>query len=123
MSDGVRLIRSADLTPGPATPGMERFEAFADDSLWMGDVQAAPGSVSGWHHHGEHNTVGRVLSGTLRFEFGSGGNESVEVGPGDYFVVPPGVVHREGNPGADDGLVVLVRHGTGPTVVNVDGPA
>lgn len=102
---------------------MDRLEAFADESLWMGDVHAAPGSVSGWHHHGEHSTVGRVVSGTLRFEFGSGGHESVEVGPGDYFVVPPGVVHREGNPGADEGLVVLVRQGTGPTVINVDGPA
>ena len=36
---------------------------------------------------------------------------------------PPGAIHREGNPGDDETHLIVVRAGSGPAVVNVDGPA
>jgi uncharacterized RmlC-like cupin family protein len=55
-------------------------------------------------------------------EFGPGGSETLEAGPGDFFVVPPHTVHRESNPGAAQHLLVVARVGSGPTVFEVDGP-
>ena len=56
-------------------------------------------------------------------ESGPGGADVIEAGPGDFFYVPPGAVHREGNPGDSEGHLIVVRAGSGPAVVNVDGPA
>ena len=119
----VRVVRSGELEAGPATAGMVRSQAFAAEGLWVGEVRTAAGAISGWHHHGDHTTVGRVLAGALRFEFGAAGAKRLEAGPSDFFLVPPHVVHREGNPGADEQVLVVIRSGSGPTVVNVAGPA
>lgn len=118
----VRIVSSDELEAGPPTPGMERNQAFASDELWAGEVRAAGGVVSGWHHHGEHRTIGRVIDGTVHVEFGDGGSESLDAGPGDFFMVPPHVVHREGNPGSSEQVLTVIRYGSGPTVINVDGP-
>jgi uncharacterized RmlC-like cupin family protein len=101
---------------------MDRREAFATDELWFGEVLNEPGTSSAWHHHGSHTTYGRVITGKIRFEFGPAGRQAVEVGADGYFLVPPHTVHREANPGSDHALIVLVRNGSGATVVNVDGP-
>ncbi len=122
MSEPVKVVTNEGLKSGPPTPGMNRAEAFATDAVWVGEVRTDPGVMSGWHHHGEHATYGRVLSGSARVEFGPGGSETLEAGPGDFFHVPPHTVHREGNPGDREHVVVVVRLGSGPTVVNVDGP-
>src|SRR5215217_8433816 len=121
--DKIGVVHSGELEAGPATAGMVRSQAFAAGGLWVGEVRTDAGAISGWHHHGDHTTVGRVLVGALRFEFGAAGAESIEAGPGDFFLVPPHVVHREGNPGADEQVLVVIRSGSGPTVVNVEGPA
>jgi uncharacterized RmlC-like cupin family protein len=39
--------------------------------------------VSGWHHQGEYQTTIYVVTGALRMEFGPGGSNIVEPGPGD----------------------------------------
>jgi uncharacterized RmlC-like cupin family protein len=120
---GIEVVRNQDLEAGPPTAGMVRSQAFDLDDVWMGEARTEPGALSGWHHHGEHDTYGLVVSGTIHFEFGPDGSESVDVGPGDYFHVPAHLVHREGNPGSDRHVVALVRLGSGPTVINVDAPA
>jgi uncharacterized RmlC-like cupin family protein len=56
-------------------------------------------------------------------ESGPGGRDVVEAGPGDFLLVPPGAIHREGNPADEDGTVIVVRSGSGPPVTNVEGPA
>ena len=122
MSDPVEIVSNDRLEAGPPTPGMERSQAFAREDVWVGEVQTDPGVMSGWHHHGEHATYGRVLSGSVRVEFGPGGGTTLEGGPGDFFFVPPHTVHREGNPGEAKHVLMVVRLGSGPTVVNVDGP-
>ena len=122
MSEAIRVVPHEALDPGPSTAGMVRNTAAATDTLWVGEVRTAPGAWSGWHHHGEHTTYGRVVSGQLHFEFGPNGAESVSASAGDFFIVPPHTVHREGNPGSEEHVLVGVRVGTGPTVVNVEGP-
>lgn len=78
--------------------------------------------VSGWHHHGEYDTTIYVLSGSLRMEFGSDGQETFEAGPGDFVFVGKRVVHRESDPSTGGATLVVVRGGQGEPVVNVDGP-
>ena len=116
----VRRVGPEDLAPGQPTPGMDRREAVVLDGLWSGTVATEPGATSGWHHHGEHDTVAYVVRGAFRVETAGG----VVLGrPGDFLHIPPHVVHRESNPADEQAEVVLVRRGSGPVVVNVDGPA
>lgn len=123
MGEAVRIVRQDALEAGPTSPGVARQTAVAAEGVWVGEAHTEPGARSGWHHHGEHTTYGRVLSGHIEFEFGEAGVERVLAGPGDYFVVPPHCVHREGNPhGEVQQVVVVVRLGSGPSVINVDGP-
>jgi uncharacterized RmlC-like cupin family protein len=122
MSAKVRIVTRDALDAGPSTPGMKRRQAFATHELWFGEAHTQPGQVSGWHHHGDHLTHGYVVAGRIRFDFGPGGSESLEAGPGDYFLVPPRTVHREQNPGTEEQVIVLVRTGSGESVINVEGP-
>jgi uncharacterized RmlC-like cupin family protein len=120
--DPIRVVTPGDRTEGPATPGMDRQQAFASDGMWAGFVRTVAGMVSGWHHHGDYESVIYVLEGTLKLESGSGGAEVVEAGPGDFVRVPKGVVHREGNPSARPADIIVVRAGRGESTYNVDGP-
>ncbi|MFP3883137.1 MAG: cupin domain-containing protein [Actinomycetota bacterium] len=113
-----RIVSEAD-----ATSGMVRETAVDAENAWVGVVRTAPQRPSGWHHHGEYDTYAYVLSGGIEFEFGPGGSKRVEAGPGDFVHVPAGVIHREVNPTKEEGSLVLVRVGSGPPVINVDGPA
>ena len=121
--DPVRLVRPGDRRAGDPTPGMVREEAIAAAPLWAGLTRTAAGVASGWHHHGEHETSIYVAECSVRLEFGPGGAGVVEAGPGVFVLVPAGAVHRELNPGAVESHLVVVRAGTGPTTVNVEGPA
>lgn len=118
----VRRVSSAERVEGPSTPGMDRFTAIETGEMWAGGARTEPGSVSSWHHHGEHESAIFVVSGALRMEFGPGGTDAFDAGPGDFVHVPRGVIHRESNPGLDPADIVVVRAGGGPSVVNVDGP-
>jgi uncharacterized RmlC-like cupin family protein len=122
MPDKIRIVPSGDLESGPPTAGMTRKTAVTGEDAWMGEVRTEAGAMSGWHHHGEHTTYGYIIEGSVRVEFGPGGGESLEGHAGDFFVVPPHTVHREGNPGTDEQVLAAVRIGTGPSVINVDGP-
>jgi uncharacterized RmlC-like cupin family protein len=120
----VRVVREQDLVDGDPTPGMRRRRAFEAPGLWAGVVHTEPGSTSGWHHHGEHETSLYVVRGRMRLESGPGGREVVEAGPGEFLHVPAGAVHRESNPSdGDPSLAVIARAGSGAPTVNVDGPA
>jgi uncharacterized RmlC-like cupin family protein len=122
MTEGVRRIRPNERTQGAATPGMIREEAVATDGMWAGFVRTAPQTTSGWHHHGEFESLIYVESGALVMEFGSGGRETLKAGPGDFLYVAPGAVHRESNPTSAESHIIVVRSGSGEAVINVDGP-
>lgn len=121
--DEVLLIRSDERKAGPPTPGMDRQEAFATETMWAGYARTEPGMLSGWHHHGEYESAIYVVSGALHMEFGPGGTRSLDAGPGDFVFVPKGAIHREGNPSDEPADIVVVRSGMGESNVNVDGPA
>jgi uncharacterized RmlC-like cupin family protein len=125
MSDQVDLskVTPAERNEGAKTPGMVREEAVATEGMWAGLVSTEAGMVSGWHHHGEYETTIYVVSGTLRMEFGTGGADILEASGGDFVYVPPGAIHREGNPSTQTSALVVVRAGSGESVINVDGPA
>ena len=124
MGEGerVRVIRPADRTEGQPTSGMRREEAVSTDRSWAGYVTTEAGMVSGWHHHGDHESHIYVISGALRMESGPGGRDVVEAQPGDFVFVPPHTVHREGNPTSQDSTLIVVRAGRGEAVFNVEGP-
>jgi uncharacterized RmlC-like cupin family protein len=121
--DRVVLVRPSERVAGPSTSGMRREQALVTDGIWAGFVTTESGMLSGWHHHGDHDSAIYVLSGALRMEFGEGGRETIEAGPGDFLLVPKGAVHRESNPAGGRTEVIVVRAGRGESNVNVDGPA
>jgi uncharacterized RmlC-like cupin family protein len=125
MGEGDPVVRvtQQECRPGASTPGMRREEALATETTWAGLVRTDVGMISGWHHHGEYESVIYVLAGRLRMESGPGGGSVVEAGPGDFLFVPRGSIHREGNPTDVEGTAVVVRSGRGDPVVNVEGPA
>jgi uncharacterized RmlC-like cupin family protein len=102
---------------------MRRERAVATGRLWSGLVTTSPGAASGWHHHGDHDTVIYVAHGTVRLECGPGGRAVIDAAAGEFVEVPPFSVHRELNPGHEPSELVVVRAGTGPTTTNVEGPA
>ena len=119
----ISVIRAAerDVSDADATTGLVRETAF-DNGVWAGVVRTAPGKPSGWHHHGQYDTYFYMMAGEIRMEFGPGGANEIVAEPGDFVHVPGNVVHREVNPSHEEGAVILIRVGSGPPVVNVDGP-
>jgi uncharacterized RmlC-like cupin family protein len=122
VSDGIRRVRANEFSDGPVTPGMHRRQAVATDLVWAGLVHTQPGAVSGWHHHGDHESIIYVLSGALRMEFGTHGADVFDALPGEFVYVPPYSVHREGNVTEALATLVVTRSGQGESVLNVDGP-
>ena len=115
-------VRPEERVEGQPTAGIVRETAIETDRMWAGCASTDPGMVSGWHHHGDFETAIHVLTGRLRMEFGPGGSESFEAGPGDFVYVGRRAVHRESNPTDALATFVVVRSGEGEIVVNVDGP-
>lgn len=88
----------------------------------MSQTRVAGNTALGWHHHGDRDVYAHLIQGRACFEFGPGGQESVESEAGEFVYVPATLVHRGVNPTPEEQLVVLVFVGGGPLVVNVDGP-
>jgi uncharacterized RmlC-like cupin family protein len=107
---------------GQPTPGVTREQAVQTEGMWSGLARTEPGMVSGWHHHGDYESTIYVLTGSLRMEFGSKGQETFDADPGDFVFVGKGVVHRESNPSTERGTIVVVRAGHCDPVTNVEGP-
>lgn len=105
-----------------ATPGIMRKVALNTDRAMLVRATCEAHVSSGWHHHGDRDVLGHVLQGRVRFEYGPGGTMCTEVGEGGYFHVPAGLVHRDVNPGDQPQDMVIAFVGTGPLVVNLDGP-
>src|SRR2546425_8236496 len=103
----IEIIRANDLKEGHSTPGITRKTAFHDERAIVSQTHLAPSAVSGWHHHGTRHLYGYVVSGRLRLEHGPGGKEAVEVTPGDFFHIPPRLVHRDLNMDKGRALVLV----------------
>ena len=95
------------LSGAPGSQGITRHMAFRGEGFLIVRSRVDPGVVSGWHHHGDYDVYGYAIS----------------VGPGDFFHVPARSIHRDVNPSTIEGQeVVLFLRGTGPMVVNAEGP-
>ncbi len=126
-SAAIRLVQPATHTRlTTQTAGMERVEVLSDPDVWVGVTRTAPGSTSGWHHHGDYSTYIYVQAGSARFEFGPRGQDSCRATAGDLLHVPRGAVHREANDGTEESVLLIfrvARHAdAGEPVYNVDGP-
>ena len=78
--------------------------------------------MSGWHHHGSRHLYGFQVAGRMRLEYGPRQVDAVMVRPGDFFHIPPRLVHRDVNPDKDQEFVVVnILVGSGEPVINVDG--
>lgn len=120
----IEMVTAQDRTSPAAgqTHGMLREQAFASEGICSGVVFTEPGLISGWHHHGEHDTYFYVAAGRAVLEFGPGGRDKVDAGPGDYVHVPRHTVHRESNPIDTTSALIVFRMGSGEVVINVEAP-
>lgn len=120
----IGYLRGSETVQGPITPGQNRRKAIAAGDLWVGECHVtALEAPSQWHHHAEFDSVMYMLSGRIRVDFGANGEQSFEIGKGDYAYFPRRAIHRcQILEGGDDVRYVFVRLGKGETVVNVDGP-
>lgn len=123
-ADRPMVVRAVDgmLPPGPQTPGMERRQLLEDRDRWIGWVRTEPGVASGWHHHGDRDTYVFMAAGSITFEFGPGGRDHVVASAGDVGYMPRNTVHREVTGDDGPGIAFVMRIGSGPQNINVDGP-
>jgi quercetin dioxygenase-like cupin family protein len=121
-SDRVTTVGPGGLPAAAPTPGLTRELAFDTEKGMLTRVRAEGGVTSGWHHHGERDVLGHVVRGRARFEFGADGGEHTIVEEGGFFHIPAGLVHRDVNPDDEPQEMIISFVGTGPLVVNVDGP-
>ncbi len=117
----VRVVRGGAAPAGPRSQGMSRTLTRFDE-VSFGKAHSGPQATSGWHHHGQRTTYVYVLQGQVHIEWGPGGRESVDLTSGDFYVVPPNTIHREGNPGSEENCLVGFMVGSGTEVVNVEEP-
>jgi len=119
----IEVVREAELHASDLTEGIRREKAFDSGEIVVARSQVPRGVASGWHHHGERHLYGYLVAGRLRLEYGPGGTLVADVRHGDFFHIPPGLVHRDVNPSRDEDIVVVnVLAGEGATVFNVSGP-
>jgi uncharacterized RmlC-like cupin family protein len=107
----IQSVSADQLVPGDPTPGVAREAAIVVDGLWSGRARTEAGVTSGWHHHGEHDTIIYVVTGAIRVETAAGSDQA---DVGGFVYVPAHVVHRESNPTSKTAEVVVVRRGSGP---------
>ncbi|WP_296652477.1 cupin domain-containing protein [Paraburkholderia sp.] len=128
MSEGlfkeIGYVKQGDLTDGPITPGQNRKKALEVGNLWVGECHVtALDAPSQWHHHKEFDSVMYMLSGRIRVDFGENGEQSFEIGKGDYAYFPRRAIHRcQILEGGNDVRYMFIRLGHGETVINVDAP-
>jgi uncharacterized RmlC-like cupin family protein len=121
----IEVVRSSELNEGYSTPGIVRAKAFESVHRFVivSRTTVARGAVSDWHHHGKRHLYGFLESGHMRLEYGVKGASAVEVGKGDFFHIPPDLVHRDVNPDKEQALVVVnILVGRGDPVINVKRP-
>jgi uncharacterized RmlC-like cupin family protein len=105
---------------GGGSGELSRGSAVSGGGMWMGVSELPAGHDSVAHHHDDQTTIVHVLSGNMTFTVGADGKEVFTAGPGDFAVIPGGVVHRESNPSSDLCRCIVVRNSETPTVHNLE---
>jgi quercetin dioxygenase-like cupin family protein len=79
----------ADWPQIEAVPGVHRRVLACGDNIMIVQFTIQQGAAVPLHSH-PHEQVGHVVSGRMRFQIG---DEQRELGPGDGYSVPGGIVH------------------------------
>lgn len=109
LNNRVHHVRSDELDGFAALSG----STVGSRRLWMGKVENPPLSSTDNHHHGDSEAGIYVVSGHPVFVFHDGTREvRLEGHPGDFFLVPPNVPHREENPDPDEPAIVVIARTT-----------
>jgi len=103
--------------------GFNRRPIFETDSDHVVELWIGGGTTGGWHHHGKRTMYGYVVSGKANIEFGQNGQERAILSQGDFFLIPPGLVHRDVNPNREEAFILIFNLGEGPTSLEVSGPS
>ncbi len=119
----IEVVRRSGLKGTAPTSQIVRERAFESENAVVTLSRVPGGGRTDWHHHGDREIYGYLVSGSLRLEFGLAGTKWVALLAGDFFHLPTGLIHRDVNPDLVlEGVVVNVSLGKGPTVVAVDRP-
>jgi uncharacterized RmlC-like cupin family protein len=105
---------------GGGSGGLSRGSAVTGGGMWMGISDLPAGHDSVAHHHEDQTTIVHILSGRMTFTVGADDAEVFTAGPGDFAVIPGGVVHRETNPSSELCRCIVVRNSETPTVRNLE---
>lgn len=76
----IQALRSDMLSETPTSPGIVRHLAFKGEGFLVARSRSNPGTVSGWHHHGEYDVYGYLVSGSARLE-SDRGEEIISLSP------------------------------------------
>lgn len=116
-------IRGRDaVEAAETTSGIVRRVMFETEDTVVVDARIAGETTTDWHHHGDHHDFAYVVEGQVTLEFGPEGSEVLDARAGEFIHIPPRTVHRDRNPVDQEAIVVTSLVGSGPLVVNVDGP-
>ncbi|HXQ91932.1 MAG TPA: cupin domain-containing protein [Nitrososphaerales archaeon] len=102
--------------------GFKSRLVFESDADHVGEIRISGGTIGGWHHHGKRNMYEYVVSGKTNIEFGKDGQERAILSQGDFFLIPPGLAHRDVNPHQEEAFILIFNIGQGPTSCEVSGP-
>ena len=111
---GARIIRPLELVSHAiAAAGISQIPAITHElvgaeKLWIGMTVLDPGTTTGPHHHGDHETGVYVVAGRVRLRWGARLESEGELEVGDLAFLPPYLSHEEVNPSADEPAVWVV---------------
>ncbi|MFE4330490.1 cupin domain-containing protein [Streptomyces sp. NPDC056831] len=109
INNRVHRVASGELDGYTAISG----GTVGSKKLWMGLVENPPLSSTDNHHHGDSEAGIYVVSGHPVFVYHDGTQEvRLAADPGDFFLVPPFVPHREENPDPNEPAVVVIARTT-----------
>lgn len=83
----LQALQTDALSEALATPGITRQLAFDGDGCRILRARSDPRVVSGWHHHGDYDVYGYVVTGSVRLENDQG--EAIRVGEGGSSMSQP----------------------------------
>ena len=83
------FVRRDECSRHALFPGVDAF-TMAGDKLMLSWVELEPHAIVELHSH-PHEQLGLLLEGELTFTIG---DEERQLGPGDMWRIPGGVVHR-----------------------------
>jgi mannose-6-phosphate isomerase-like protein (cupin superfamily) len=99
MTESATVIRPGDgevLTMGPSSIALKATGANTRETMFLSESTVAPGFPGPPPHvHDRLHDMFFVLDGTLKMRVG---DEELDIGPGTFVCVPPGVVHTFSNP-------------------------